>query len=73
VGRLDPAMVHDLLAHLAAKPPDWILLDGHYGPGDPVVAWISHHYKSLARCNGLLIVGRARTMKEAGSDGSNGE
>ncbi len=58
VGRLDPAMVHDLLAHLAAKPPDWILLDGRYGPDDPVVAWISLHYRPLARCTGLLIVGR---------------
>ncbi|MGA9751211.1 MAG: glycosyltransferase family 39 protein [Acidobacteriota bacterium] len=61
MGRFDPAMVHDLLAHLAAKPPDWILLDGRYGPdpGDPVVGWVSLHYRPLARCTGLLIVGRA--------------
>jgi 4-amino-4-deoxy-L-arabinose transferase-like glycosyltransferase len=58
MGRFNPAMVHDLLAHLAAKPPDWILLDGRYGPDDPVVAWISLHYRPLARCTGLLIVGR---------------
>ena len=58
LGRYDPAMVHELLAHLAAKPPDWILLDGRYGPDDPVVAWISLHYRPLARCTGLLIVGR---------------
>jgi len=60
VGRLDPAMVHDLLAHLAAKPPDWILLDGRYGPDDPVVAWISLHYRPLARCTGLLIARKSQ-------------
>jgi hypothetical protein len=60
LGRYDPAMVHELLAHLAAKPPDWILLDGRYGPDDPVVAWVTLHYRPLARCTGLLIARKSQ-------------
>ncbi len=62
MGSFDPGMVRDLLAQLAGKPPDWILLDGRYQADDPVLRWIATHYKPLARCTGLMIVGRADMM-----------
>ncbi len=68
ISQYDPAMVHNLLAQLATKPPDWILLDGHYQPRDPVVIWISHNYKPLARCVGLLVVRRAPTIESGTAD-----
>ncbi len=67
IGRFAPAMVHDLLGELEANPPDWVLLDGRYGSGDPVAAWVALHYKPLARCTGLMIW---RKTPWVGADGS---
>jgi len=58
IARYDPEMTSRLLAELAARPPDWLLLDGRYrreGRADPVEAWAAGRYEQVARTPNLLI------------------
>ena len=58
IGRYDSVILRTRISQLAASPPDWILMDEGCLDADPTVVWIKQHYKPLARCNGLVIVGK---------------